>query len=106
MELAVGCFVIGLFFYVGTVKAIWQLVTESRELQSGVHFNHFWWTPAWKVHRTGYPASPVRRQIVTRFLLTFACMVAVMVCLAYSTIHPGLGARSVSDNAPPSPITE
>jgi hypothetical protein len=81
------CFGITLVFYVRTVQAIWRLVAESRLLEPEARFNRFWWTPAWKVHRIGYPESPVRRKIVIRFLLTFGFMIVAMACLAYSEIH-------------------
>jgi hypothetical protein len=86
----IGCyffFAIALFFYVRTVRTIWRLVAESRLLESGVRFNRFNWTPAWKVHRIGYPESPVRRRIVTGFLFTWAFMIVAMLCLVYSGIH-------------------
>ena len=77
-------FAIALFFYVRTVQTIWMLLTENKRLESGVRFNCFYWTPAWRVHRIGYPESPVRRQIVTLFLFTIAFMIVAVVCRAYS----------------------
>jgi hypothetical protein len=77
-------FAIALFFYVRTVQTIWMLVTESKRLESGVRFNRFNWTPAWRVHRIGYPESPVRRQIVIRSLFTIAFMIVAVVCRVYS----------------------
>jgi len=83
-------FVIALCFYVKWIQAIWKLVAESKPLESAVRFNRFNWTPALKVHRGGYPDSPLRRQIVTYFLLTSVIMIAAMACLAYSTFHPSV----------------
>ncbi len=69
------------------VQNIFQLVSDSRRINSGVRFNRFWWPPAWRVHRDGYPTSPVRRHIVWGFLLTCALMFAGMTCLAVSILH-------------------
>jgi hypothetical protein len=80
-------FAITMFFYVRTLRAIWRLVAESKLLESGVRFNRFYWTPAWKVHRIGYPKSPVRRQIVTGFLFTWTFMMVALVFLVYSQTH-------------------
>jgi hypothetical protein len=86
----IGCyffFAIAAFFYVITVRAIWKLVAESKLLESEVRFNRFNWTPAWKVHRIGYPDSFLRRQIVFGSLFTWAFMIVAMVFLAYSQFH-------------------
>ncbi len=80
-------FAIAAFFYVRTLRVIWKLVAESRLIESGVRFNFFNWTPAWKVHRIGYPESPVRRQIVTGFLITWTFMIVALVFLVYSQTH-------------------
>ena len=79
---------IALFFYFRTVGTIWRLVEESKGLNSNARFDRFNWTPAWKGHRIGYPESPLRRQIVTRFLLTFVFMIVAMAFLGYAAIHP------------------
>jgi len=76
---------LSLYSYATTVHAIWRLVAETKQLNTGVHFNRFWWTPAWRLHRNAYPESNLRRQIVTRFTLTFALMVAAMGCIAIAT---------------------
>ena len=61
---------------------------DSCQRSNGVElqrrFNRFWWMPAWKVHRRAFPKSSLRRQIVTRFAITFALVVV-------STIFMGLG---------------
>ena len=44
-------FALALTLYVWTVRAIWQLVSETNNLGTGVRFSRWWWTPAWKVHR-------------------------------------------------------
>jgi hypothetical protein len=76
------------FLAYGTIiKAVFRLVAETRQLNSGVRFNRFWWTPAWKVHRGAYPMSPVRNQIIVRFLVTFALMLAGMACIAFSLVR-------------------
>jgi hypothetical protein len=80
-------FAISAFFFVRTVRTIWRLVAESRLLESEVRFNRFNWTPALKVHRIGYLESPVRRQIVIGFLLSWTFMIVAVLCLAYSVIH-------------------
>ena len=85
--LAYCIFVIAFFSYGKTVQAIWQLVAETRALNSGVQFNRFWWMPAWKVHRAAYSASPLRRSFVIRFAITFALLVVSMACIALSILH-------------------
>jgi hypothetical protein len=42
------------YFYIWTVRTIWQLVDESKRTGTVVRFNRWKWTPAWKVHRTAY----------------------------------------------------
>lgn len=79
--------VIAFCFYVKWIQTIWKLVDESRHLETGVRFNRFNWTPAWRVHKQGYPDSSVRKQIVIYFLLTTAFLFAAMACLAYSSLH-------------------
>jgi ABC-type phosphate transport system permease subunit len=80
-------FLVAAIFYVRTIKAIWQLVDESQKLKTRQRFNRFWWTPAWKVHREAYPESLLRRQIVTRFVITFLCMILAIAVLGYATIY-------------------
>jgi hypothetical protein len=80
-------FAISAFFFVRTIRAIWRLVAESKILESKVRFNRFNWTPALKVHRIVYPESPVRRQIFTGFLITWAFMIVALVFLVYSQTH-------------------
>lgn len=80
-------FLVALIFYVMTWREIWQLVDETRKLESCTNFNRFWWTPAWRVHRTAYPESRLRRRIVVRFLLTFGVMMIAMACFGYAFIH-------------------
>ena len=85
----IGYVLVGLAFlsYGTIIQAVFRLVAEARRLNSGVRFNRFWWTPAWKIHRAAYPESPARKQIVLRFLLTFALMFAGMTCLAMKIVH-------------------
>jgi hypothetical protein len=85
----IGYLLVGLaFLSYGTImQAVFSLVAEARRLNSGVRFNRLWWTPAWKIHRAAYPTSPARKQIVLRFLLTFALMFAGMTCLAMNIVH-------------------
>ena len=79
---------LALLMYVSTVRAIWTMVRQSRQLDPGARVSLFWWLPAWRMHRRGYPASPVRRQIVTRFGLTFGLMLAGLAFIAvYSVRH-------------------
>jgi hypothetical protein len=82
------------FFYIKTIQSIWTLVAESRLLKSDVRFNRLWWLPAWKVHRSAYPDSCVRRRILQLFAVTFALMLAGM----------GFIARSILQNLPLSAI--
>jgi len=79
-------FSVAAVYYIWTVRAIWQMVNESKWLDSGVRFNLFWWTPAWKVHRTAYPESLLRKQIVTRGLLTCSFGVLAFGCKVYAVI--------------------
>ncbi len=74
-------FALALVCYVATVKAIWILVSESNGVEPQRDFNRFWWMPAWKVHRRAFPKSSLRRQIVTRFILTFALVVVSTACV-------------------------
>lgn len=85
----VGCllFLVALIFYFMTWREIWRLVDESRTLVPSVRFNRFWWTPAWKVHRTAYPERLVRRRIILSFLMTFGAMILAMACIGYSLTH-------------------
>lgn len=78
---------LALVCYVSTVRAVWTMIRESRQLQPGARLSLFWWLPAWRVHRRGYPASPVRKQIVTRFGLTFGLMLAGMASIAVYTVR-------------------
>jgi hypothetical protein len=90
MEIA-GYILSGLVFvcYIQTVRAIWQLVDEARQLGTGTRFNRFWWMPAWKVHRKGYPESTTRRQVIMRCLLTAALMVVVMIYIVMDEYASG-----------------
>ena len=80
--------------YIRTIRTIWHLVDESKRLGTGVRFNRWWWTPAWKVHREAYPASPLRRQIATRLLLTWGAGALATACIAYAEIHASGGWRT------------
>lgn len=80
-------FALTLALYVWTVRAIWQLVSETNNLGTGVRFSRWWWTGAWKVHRAANPSSPLRRRIVTRFLLTWVMGILAMLCIAYATVN-------------------
>ena len=86
-EVGFGKMALALVWYVSTVRAIWTLVRESRQLEPGARLSLFWWLPAWRVRRRGYPASPLRRQIVTRFGLTFGLMLAGMAFVAVYTVR-------------------
>lgn len=79
-------FAVTAILYIWTVRTIWHLVDESKRLGSGVRFNRWRWTPAWKVHRKAYPASPLRRQIVIRFLLTCGVGALAVASIAYADI--------------------
>lgn len=78
---------VALFFYVSTVRAVWTMVRESRQLEPRAQLSLLRWLPAWRVHRRGYPASRVRKQIVTRFALTFGLMLAGMGFIAVYTVR-------------------
>ena len=82
-----GLWTLALLSYVSTVRAIWAMVRQSRQLDPEARFSLFWWLPAWRVHRRGYPASPVRREIVTRFGLTFGLMLAGMAFIAIDSLR-------------------
>jgi len=84
-------FAVTAILYILTVRKIWHLVDESKRLDSRVRFNRWRWTPAWKVHREAYPASPLRRQIVIRFLLTWVVGAVALACVAYADIHASGG---------------
>ena len=84
-------FAVAAVLYIWTVRTIWHLVNESKRLGSGVRFNRWRWTPAWKVHRAAYPASALRRQIVIGFLLTWGVGVLALACIAYADIHASGG---------------
>ena len=73
--------------YAITWKAIFRLIGEARQIGSEVRFNRFWWLPAWRVHKTAYPDSSTRRQIVVSFAMTFLLMIVAMGCLAYLTLQ-------------------
>lgn len=75
------------YFYIWTVRTIWQLVDESKRTGTVVRFNRWKWTPAWKVHRTAYPESGLRRQIVIRVFLTCGFGILAFVCMIYADIH-------------------
>jgi hypothetical protein len=76
------------FILYGTIwQAIGRLVKESRQIEPGRHFSRFWWLLAWKAHKSGYPISDVRQQIVVRFILTFASLSVATACIGYSMFH-------------------
>ena len=84
----------GLIFFLGALisyLAIWrsiaQLVKESRQAEPDTHLSRIWWLPAWDIHQINYPASPVRRQIILRFVWTAILMTLAMACIGYSLIH-------------------
>jgi hypothetical protein len=74
-------FLIALYFYVALIRAVGQLVAESRKLNTGARFNRLWWHPAWRLHRENYPTSGARKQIVTRFALAFAFISLATACM-------------------------
>jgi hypothetical protein len=80
-------FAVAAVLYIWTVRTIWQLVNESKRIDSGVRFNLWRWTPAWKVHRTAYPESALRKQIVTRGLLTCGFGLLAFACKVYAVIQ-------------------
>ena len=82
-------FAVTAILYIWTVRTIWHLVDESKRLGSGVRFNRWRWTPAWKVHKEAYPTSPLRRQIVIRFLLTWGIGALALAFIAYADVHAG-----------------
>lgn len=82
-----GLILLALVSYVSTVRAIWTLVRESRRVEPAARLGLFWWLPAWRVHRQAYPASRLRKQIVTRFGLTFGLMLAGMGFVAVYTVR-------------------
>ncbi len=73
--------------YCLVVKAIWQLVSETRASGSTARFNRFWWLPAWKVHRAVFPESPLRRRIVRLCGLCYLVMCAAFVCFVSAELH-------------------
>ena len=91
--IGISLIVLALLCYASTIQAIRTLIQDSRRLKPEARFSIFWWLPAWGVHRVGYPASKVRRQIVTRFCLTFASMIAGMACIAISILNHTPGSR-------------
>ena len=80
--------------YIWTIRTMWHLVDESKRLESGVRFNRWFWTPAWNVHREAYPASLLRQQIVTRFLLAWGVAALAVACIAYADLHTSGGWRT------------
>ena len=86
-------FTLALVSYGATVKAIWTLVGESKRVESEKRFNRFWWLPAWRIHRKVYPDSSLRRQIVTRFALTFALVVISTTCVGAGMFQRGIASR-------------
>jgi hypothetical protein len=80
-------FALAFIFYATILQAVWQLVNESRRVRPDLRFSRFWWLPAWKVHRISYPTSNIRKQIVIRFILTFAFLAAATACLGYAMFH-------------------
>ena len=73
--------------YMTTIMAISALLRESRQHRPGTRLNLFWWIPAWQIHRGAYPVSPLRKQIVTRFITTFVLMSVGMVCVGVDVIR-------------------
>ena len=81
-----GLFLVALVFYVQTWRSIKRLVTEARQTGNTARFNLLWWTPARRVHREAYPASPVRKQILLNFSLAFVFLLAAMACVAVADL--------------------
>ena len=80
-------FALSLISYCFTVRTIWRLVDDVRKDKPDRTFSRFWWLPAWTYHRRAFPLSPLRKQIVTRFILTFFLMMLAMFIYAYSDIR-------------------
>jgi len=76
-----------LLSYIGIWRSIAQLVKESRQARPDMRLSRIWWLPAWDIHQMSYPSSPVRRQIIHRFLWTFTLMIVAMVCIGYAIVH-------------------
>jgi len=76
-----------LLSYIGIWRSIAQLVKESRQARPDMRLSRIWWLPAWDIHQMSCPSSPVRRQIIHRFLWTFTLMIVAMVCIGYAIIH-------------------
>lgn len=91
--IGISLIVLALLCYASTIQAIRNLVQDSRRFKPERQFSSLWWLPAWGVHRAGFPASKVRRQIVTRFCLTFAFMIAGMACIGVSILSHIPGSR-------------
>jgi hypothetical protein len=73
--------------YALTVKSVWQLVAECREVAPDGRFNRFWWTPAWKIHRRSFPNSSLRRQILLLFSSTFLLLLIATACMGMGIIQ-------------------
>jgi len=76
-----------LISYLGIWRSIAQLVKESRQARPDIRLSGIWWLPAWDIHQTNFPSSPVRRQLLIRFLWTFVLMTLAMACIGYSIVH-------------------
>ena len=88
-----GLIALAFLFSISTVRAIWMMVRQSRQLDAGARLSLFWWLPAWRIHQRGYPASPLRNRIVTRFALT------LVRCLR-SGMRSGLHSPTHADQVP------
>jgi len=82
-------FIVAMASYIKSLSSIFQLVQESRKVQPEAKISRLRWLPAWKIHRSYYPLSKLRRSIVFRFLSTFLLMIAAMACITYSQISSG-----------------
>ena len=83
----IAVFVVAAVIYVQAVRSIWRMVAEARQIESGIRFNRFWWTPAWRLHSIAFPSSPLRRQIVSQ-CVTIGILAAVCLFLiAWADMH-------------------
>jgi hypothetical protein len=61
---------IALVFYLLTWKYILQLVHEVNH-DSPMHMvSMWWWHKGWKIHKTLFPASPVRTRLLACIVIT------------------------------------